>query len=410
MTVQTLRSPGASTIVTNTVAGVPTLPAKFYATMGEPHTFTDPITSETITVVSDATAVDFAGHVDTGQLIIDAIAPGYVDTRGSHVGDIVILRPITGWADNLYNILSESHNDDGTIKNDAITTEAQFTDNVDPVKRQGEVMFDFIVLGGCVLTGTGYGSTLAWSLTAGVVYIGGKRLTVAAATGTVTASKDTYFDLLDPGTGTVATLVNTAGNIVTNNATSPALAANSVRLGIIVSGATNILNVGSINQGQIGKLLPIASSIPYMKTDSIGNLICPRDPNRKVLGYREIRSNVISTTASGSGTDMTGLNLNYITPLGREVEITGFIGQGSASIANNAVGMELYDVTAGAIIASSSAPTNASGDAASVAPCVPVSTAGTRNIKARLYRGSNAATANGNASATNPNYIIVKLA
>lgn len=117
MTIQTIRASGATAIAVNTVSGVP---VKFYGSMGTPHTFTDPVTSETITVISDATAVDFAGHVDTGQLIIDAIAPGYLDTNGSKVGDIVIIRPITEWANNIHNILAAEHLDNG--KHGAVTT------------------------------------------------------------------------------------------------------------------------------------------------------------------------------------------------------------------------------------------------------------------------------------------------
>jgi len=66
----------------------------FCASMGTPHTFVDPVTSETITVISEATAVDFIGHVDGANLEIDTIAPGYTDA-GSAVGDIIIIKPTT---------------------------------------------------------------------------------------------------------------------------------------------------------------------------------------------------------------------------------------------------------------------------------------------------------------------------
>jgi microcystin-dependent protein len=110
-TVQNSRSPGASTIIVDTVAGINA--AGFMGSMGTPHTFTDPVTSETITVISEATAVDFAGHVDSGHLVIDTIAPGYTDA-GSEVGDIVIVRPTTQYADNVASVLEAAHNDDGT--------------------------------------------------------------------------------------------------------------------------------------------------------------------------------------------------------------------------------------------------------------------------------------------------------
>lgn len=101
MTVTNVRSGGATTIQVNTVANVP---AKFYASYGTPHTFTDPVTGETITVISEATAVDFAGRVDGSNIEIDEIAPGYTD-NGNEVGDIIVIRPVTEWANNLHNVI-----------------------------------------------------------------------------------------------------------------------------------------------------------------------------------------------------------------------------------------------------------------------------------------------------------------
>lgn len=101
-TVQNSRSPGATTIIVDTVLGIN--PAGFAGSMGTPHTFTDPVTGETITVISEETAVDFTGHVDGSNLEIDDIAPGYTDA-GSEIGDIVIIRPTTQYADNLAEVI-----------------------------------------------------------------------------------------------------------------------------------------------------------------------------------------------------------------------------------------------------------------------------------------------------------------
>lgn len=298
MTVQNVRAPGATSIITNTVSGAPT---KFYGTMGAPHTFTDPQTGETITVISEATAVDFAGSIVSGHVEIDAIAPGYTDTRGSLVGDIVIVRPITEWANNLYNILSQAHNDNGSLKNSAVTYNANIFDHI---------------ASGAVLAGLGYGATLTASLSAGTCYINGNLQTIAAvATRTYTASKDTYVDALYNANGT-ATIVYTE---VANNAASPALAANSIRLGIVVTGAANIAAAGSINQGQEDRVLPIAASIPYQVTDSLGNLINPRDPQRRLLGQRR-RSASFSTT-SGTPVQIPELSVPVIVPAGRKVRV-----------------------------------------------------------------------------------------
>jgi len=116
-TVQTVRNSGVTTIIVDTVNNIP---ATFMGSMGTPHTFVDPVTSEEITVISEATAVDFTGHVSGANLEIDSIAPGYVD-NGSAVGDIIVIRPTTEWANNLADTLAASHDNDGTLKAGAVT-------------------------------------------------------------------------------------------------------------------------------------------------------------------------------------------------------------------------------------------------------------------------------------------------
>lgn len=116
-TVQSSRAPAASTIIVDTVLGING--AGFMGSMGTPHTFIDPVTSEEITVISEATCVDFAGHVDGSNLEIDDIAPGYTDA-GSEVGDIVIIRPTTQWSDHLAETLEVTHADDGSLKDNIV--------------------------------------------------------------------------------------------------------------------------------------------------------------------------------------------------------------------------------------------------------------------------------------------------
>lgn len=246
------------------------------------------------------------GHITAGDFIIDGYAPGYSD-NGNTTSEVAIVKMTTNWADTLISLLSVILQDNGKLKTTAL----------DEFYKPSEQVFDH-VSSGCVLTGTGYGSTLAWSLTSGVVYINGLRYTVAAATGSVTASKDTYFDILMPVSGNVATLVNTGGNIVNNNVASPALAANSIRIGIISSGA-NIASLASINQGQEDKVLPIVSSVPYSVVDGLGNLICPRDPQRRLLGYRQ-RLTSFGITGNTNDNQIPELSCPVKIPLGRKVE------------------------------------------------------------------------------------------
>lgn len=201
-----------------------------------------------------------------------------------------------------------------------------------PVLRGSETFFDHVA-SGMVWSGDAYASTRNASMTAGVCYINGRRISISAVTArSFTASKDTYIDVLDNQDGT-GTLVYTE---VTNNAASPSLAANSIRIGIIVTGASNIAAAGSVNQGQEDKILPIASSIAYAVTDSLGNLICGRDPARKLLGLRQVTASQASIGTSE--TDLTGLSIPFIVPTGRKVKISlqpsQFIGSGSTTRAN----------------------------------------------------------------------------
>lgn len=186
--------------------------------------------------------------------------------------------------------------------------------STDPLRT--ETFFDH-VNSGAVWTGDSLGSTRNASMAAGVMYILGRRLTLAIVTArSFTASKDTYIDATDNLDGT-ALLTYTE---VSNNAASPALATNAVRIGIIVTGATTIAAAGSVNQGQEDRVLPIVSSTPYAVTDSLGNLICPRDPNRKLIGYRQITGNF--NTSSATFVQLTGLSVPVIVPTGRKVRIS----------------------------------------------------------------------------------------
>jgi len=102
--------------------------------MGTPHTFVDPVTSETITVISEASAVDFVGHVDGSNLEIDTIAPGFTDA-GSAVNDIVIIKPTTQWENKMVDGLLVSHDQDGTLKAGAVDNAAVLaTDVVETAK------------------------------------------------------------------------------------------------------------------------------------------------------------------------------------------------------------------------------------------------------------------------------------
>lgn len=264
---------------------------------------------------------------------------------------------------------------------------------------RSEMEFDFVA-SGCVWSGDSYGSTRAASMTSGVVYINGKRVSVSSVSArSFTASKDTYIDVDDTGT-----LTYTEAN---NNAASPALAANSIRLGIIVTGASNIANAGSVNQGQQDKVLPIASSVPYTFTDSLGNIICPRDPNRKVIGYRQATSNQssIGTTA----TQLTTLSCPVIIPSGRKVVVTVYTSNIIPSTANQPE-LHAWDGTVGSgtQIATGFGVNVGSTGVACVAISPPLSVSGSKTYNGGAKQGSSGTCTVGGSSNA-PAFIKVEL-
>jgi hypothetical protein len=271
----------------------------------------------------------------------------------------------------------------------------------DPLRT--ELFYDYVA-SGLVWTADAAGSTKNASMTSGVLYILGKRLTLVAVTARVfTASKDTYIDVSDNGDGTGLITYNE----VTNNAASPALATNNIRIGIIVTGATNIATSGSVNQGQQDRVLPIASSIPYAVTDSLGNLIFPTDPLRRVLGYRQIVSSF--TTTATTVTDVTGLSVPVIVPTGRKVRITIFgIHQSHSAATGTQINASIRESST--TLASEQLNTAGVSFAQPLQVHVLTSpTAGAHTYLASVSSNGTAGTYTVAASATTPTFVLVEL-
>lgn len=175
-------------------------------------------------------------------------------------------------------------------------------------------------------------SGLNGAMTAGIAWtvntttsMGTRHSVSAIVSQAFTVSKDTYVDLTNAGVITYTE--------VANNAASPALAANSIRIAIVVTNATVIVATG-INQGEETKILPIASGTAYSVVDSLGNLICSRDPLTRIIGLRQV---TVAQTVTGTLVDATGLNMNIIVPVGRKVEIDLYVS-GYLSSVNNDIG------------------------------------------------------------------------
>lgn len=113
-----------------------------------------------------------------------------------------------------------------------------------PVTRENENGLNHAA-SGCIWTADNAGVNRNASMTTGIVYINGRRISITSVTGrTFTASKDTYVDVLDNLDGT-GTLVYTE---VANGVASPALASNSLRIAIVITGASAIAATTGIIQ------------------------------------------------------------------------------------------------------------------------------------------------------------------
>jgi hypothetical protein len=97
-----IRSSGSTTI---TVDATTNWPTNFIATSG---------TLLADGTLNPSTAFVFAGHKVGSTIIIDTVAPGYTDA-GNTVGQIVVIKPTTYWADNFADFLAINFNDNGSF-------------------------------------------------------------------------------------------------------------------------------------------------------------------------------------------------------------------------------------------------------------------------------------------------------
>lgn len=120
---------------------------------------------------------------------------------------------------------------DGTLIQDDSIDEDAMADSVNPVKRWDEAFNDFVYSGLTIPTSASLSSTT----TSGTAYIEGKRVLKDETTKAYTASKHTYIDLSSNGTYTYTE--------VAINASSPSVAANSIRLARVSTDASSVLSV-----------------------------------------------------------------------------------------------------------------------------------------------------------------------
>lgn len=121
-TVTSARVIGATTLKVNDVTNFPA--GQFIGTTG---------TIDNTGVFDPATLTVFTAHLSGADVEIDAIAPGYADL-GNTNGQVLVIKPNTLWADNLADTLAVSHNTDGTLKNNIVTTAKIANSNVTTAK------------------------------------------------------------------------------------------------------------------------------------------------------------------------------------------------------------------------------------------------------------------------------------
>lgn len=224
-----------------------------------------------------------------------------------------------------------------------------------PVVRANDFGKGF-VLSGMIWSGDAYASTRNASMTSGFVYIAGKKLTAAAVSARAfTASKDTYVDAKDNGDGT-ALLIYTE---VTNNAASPSTLSNGdtftqgvhVRIGTVVTGASNIAASTSIGQGGYANTLPTISSQILKGFDSLGNIIYPKGPTTPALEQNPIFFSVYRVAAlntpnggaaaiaydtkewdKGNNVDVTTNKGRFTAPIAGYYSFTGYFGRVNSAV------------------------------------------------------------------------------
>lgn len=384
----------------------------------------DTFTIQTVNGVATAVRnpgsyTEWEGDVTNATTIANAVIRFGTDQNYPAGSNTRLYIPVASSRENrLVQGLLVSLNQNGTLKNGSITSSAQILDGtitdadlaiaVKPVTLFNENTFDHVV-SGCIWTADAVGSTRNASMTAGIIMLAGKRLTVAAVTArSFTASRDVYVDFSDNGDGTA--LITYTDN--TTNIASPVLAVGSLRNAIVVVGATNIATAASINQGQEDRVLPITASVAYAVTDSLGNLICPRDPNRRIIGYRQVLSNATATAATGS--QVTGLSVPVIVPLGRKVKITLFSYRLQNGNAGTLSSLQIWDgvVAAGTLLGRGqySQPSAPAGGSAVIAEATVTPAVASKTYNAGLASSDNTNTATANADALSPLFMRVELA
>jgi len=136
------------------------------------------------------------------------------------------------------------------------------------------------------------------------------------------------------------------------------------------------------------------------------SLICPRDPNRKILGYRQI----IADTSALANLGDSKLTVPVIVPTGRKVKINVRAKYILGSLSNSGYGFTIWD---GAISSTQVNQSNITAHANNAQISTPTDAVYTPSAGSHTYTTSVLATSGTGtvgASAVAPAFILVELA
>lgn len=319
ITAPTISSPVLSGTLTGTytIGGTPTFPSSVVTLTGSQILTNKTLTAPTITSPAVTGTVSGAATYSTPTLTVPVIAD-FSSANHTH----------------------KTTAQGGTLSITAGGASTALVDqngNALDIEARANTTFGYFVETGC-LWSTGAG--LLASMNSGVVWINGRRISVSSVSNhAFTASKDVYVD------------VNVSGTITytdnTTNATSPALAANSIRLAIVVTGGASI---SSINQGSFATA-PVVSGANLSGSDSLGNLLFPSgaaSTDKLVNPHKfSVYRNAAFTATGVIGFDAklfdTGSNVDVTTNKGRfTAPVAGFYHFDSAIMFGSIAGGNVF--------------------------------------------------------------------
>lgn len=159
---------------------------------------------------------------------------------------------------------------------------------------------DYVLNGGSITQATG----LIASVSSGVAYINGRRLPFNAISKTLTASKDTYFDLVETDGSNLATISYTE---LASGATGSTPVSNGMHIGMVRSNASLLATI-------------YQSALPNGFSDKLGYPLYNIRPSQILLGHAVATAN--TTNATDTTVQVTGLSVTVQIPPYATVKVT----------------------------------------------------------------------------------------